>query len=309
MSRRELRQGTDSHVGCIPQGSERRPVSIEIRYSWQEEVDRAGSDGPTMKWVGGGKYRLRFLGSGAPTAPQCTCPTPACSPRGWDGLRASGLPWISATTSWSPKSLRTLEENAYVVAPGLRPLWVQKPQNELNEESENPRPLLPPAGLPGPRPGEGKAPESRAFPLRGGSRAWLFKTVECFKGAVGREGLRSSPSRPHPIQRQPLHSGGSQRMRTRLCCSSGLFPLDVFPVNQNCRVLSAPGARDSVSPPLLEVWRSSGKASKPFFFSCFLFSAPLLAPHAKSWLWKYTTIKCWLPAGLRRTALAIGIFL
>lgn len=64
-------------------------------------------------------------------------------------------------------------------------------------------------------------------------------------------------------------------MLTGRRCSSDLFPLDVFPVNRNCRALSAPGARASVSPAafgsLVFCWEN-----KPFSFLLMVSSLPAL---------------------------------
>lgn len=51
----------------------------------------------------------------------------------WNGLQASCLTWIFVTICYlSLESLKTLEENPHMVAPGLRSLWVQEPQEELD---------------------------------------------------------------------------------------------------------------------------------------------------------------------------------
>lgn len=56
---------------------------------------------------------------------------------GWDGLWISCLTWIFVTICYlSLESLRTLEENPHIVAPGFRPLWVQEPQEELDGNPE-----------------------------------------------------------------------------------------------------------------------------------------------------------------------------
>lgn len=88
-------------------------------------------------------------------------------------------------------------------------------------------------------------------------------------------------------------------------CSSDVFPLDVFPVNRNCRALSVPGARDSVSPAafgsLVFRWEN-----KPF-------SSFLMAPFPPRALNSASGNPSELNAGSLRacdgTALAIGIFL
>lgn len=130
----------------------------------------------------------------------------------------------------------------------------------------------------------------------------IFEMVACLEGAAReREGPLPSP-----------HSSGSQGrgrqkpgMLARHRCSSDLFPLDVFPVNRNCRALSAPAARDSVSPAafgsLAFCWES-----KPF--SSFLMALfPPRAPNPGS------RNSSELNAGSLRacvgTTLAIGIFL
>lgn len=50
-------------------------------------------------------------------------------------------------------------------------------------------------------------------------------------------------------------------MLERRRCSCDLFPLDVFPVNWNCRALSVPQPETRFPPPLFEVWSSAGKAN------------------------------------------------
>lgn len=80
-----------------------------------------------------------------------------------------------------------------------------------------------------------------------------------------------------PALTRPLGSQGGGRQRQRMLagcrCSSDLFPLDVFPVNRNCRALSAPGARASVSPAacgsLVFCWEN-----KPFSFFLMVPSPP-----------------------------------
>lgn len=169
---------------------------------------------------------------------------------------------------------------------------------------------MPSAGRPGPQPGKRKANESRTFPLRGGSIALALSRIPALSVGPSRwPWERESSVFCPPTLTHPLGSQGGGRQRQEILagrrCSSDLCPLDVFAVNRNCRALSAPGARASVSPAafgsLVFCW-----TKKPFSFFLMVPSPPCAPNPASGNPPESNAGSLW---GFVGTALAIGIFL
>lgn len=104
----------------------------ERKQTWQSPralPQRWGENTACSHW----EARLPQLCSGPgphqPAGGQGSKPT-----SGWDGLPASCLTWIFVTIYYlSLESLKTLEKNPHMVAPGLLLLWVQEPQEESDK--------------------------------------------------------------------------------------------------------------------------------------------------------------------------------